>query len=678
MRCDPTRTRAPGRPSSPWRRRRRAATTRSACRGTLWPTVSTRSTSSCHARPRRRPLSAARATSMSSTSRPRPTSPSRPRRPRRACRSRTPPTPRSSATGTPAINVAFDQLMYERPEDRGRRAVRVRRPHLLVPRRRPSTRRPPDPPLSDDGVLVNLILILYDTTPAELGDRAPAATRTPRWPGLRLRVQHEDRGRYRVLHRRHGVADRALHAPGPAVRAAPSATSSATRSTRRGCGQNMGDHARRALPGATTRRPCASPRWLRARHTSTLRVYVSLDHTAGRRRTTRASPTRYYAGRDDPRPAWPRSAATTRRLRLARRASTRTPKTCSSPTSGTTRRRRGISTPRRVHVQEPRGAPGTTSTAPMTYRGARAGSSFPSRVSHTRAGADGERLQAAGYALAYYKVAFLDEHRRVHPAPPRRPPAGGRPAPRLAALGRQAVSRRPLPGRRKLAYDVFRGSTPGSLRATEFAKPIVGIDDWAEAVPRFDPAPLARRLEPWRAGMRLTDRLTGAFAPRAAGRPPRTWFPPRRWPATPSSCASTPRRRCGVVRSAGSLGLGRLAHAVALRHDPGAAGAAGDVPARCPLRGQIEGLRCRRTRCRRPRRGAAGRERARSPSTSRVAGPLPADAREGVGPRHHERRLGGHDRSRCAAARAPGRARSAEPGRLRRRWTARRPAARSR
>ena len=164
MRCDPTRTRAPGRPSSPWRRRRRAATTRSACRGTLWPTVSTRSTSSCHARPRAPtvvggPRHVDEFDFAAKADFPFPTPPTK-----KGLQVQDVADAQELGTGHAAINVAFDQLMYERPEgtadavpfESGGRTYWFRGAYLDALDRQIR-------PLSDDGVLVNLILILYDT-----------------------------------------------------------------------------------------------------------------------------------------------------------------------------------------------------------------------------------------------------------------------------------------------------------------------------------------------------------------------------------------------------------------------------------------------------------------------------------------------------------------------------------
>jgi hypothetical protein len=114
-----------------------------------------------------------------------------------------------------------------------------------------------------------------------------------------------------------------------------------------------------------------------------------------------------------------------------------------------------------------------------------------------------QRLQAAAYALAYYKVRFLDGidsfilHRHVdHKL------EGGL---RLGLWTWDEERRHPAaPGRKKAVYDVFRDiDTARSLEVTEFAKQVIGIDDWSELVPGFDPALLAQREPPRLVGTRI-------------------------------------------------------------------------------------------------------------------------------------------------------------------------------
>ncbi|MCQ6563364.1 DUF5722 domain-containing protein [Paenibacillus mendelii] len=105
-------------------------------------------------------------------------------------------------------------------------------------------------------------------------------------------------------------------------------------------------------------------------------------------------------------------------------------------------------------------------------------------------------LQAAAYAYAYYKTLFLDGidsfilHRHVDHK--------GEFGLRLGLWtwddGRAGAN---WPGEKKAIYNVFRDiDTDKSLQATEFAKPIIGIADWSEIVPGFDPNVLAQRTAP--------------------------------------------------------------------------------------------------------------------------------------------------------------------------------------
>ncbi|TDD37642.1 hypothetical protein E1286_37000 [Nonomuraea terrae] len=126
------------------------------------------------------------------------------------------------------------------------------------------------------------------------------------------------------------------------------------------------------------------------------------------------------------------------------------------------------------------------------------------------------RLQAAAYAYAYYKVAFADGidsfilHRHVD-----HKQEGG------LRLGlwtwddeHSAASN---PGERKPVYDVFAGiDTERSLEVTEFAKEIIGISDWKDVIPGFDRARLAVSKPPARVGTQLgakpvTERVISGF-----------------------------------------------------------------------------------------------------------------------------------------------------------------------
>ena len=415
-------------------------------------------------------------------------------------------------TGHAAINVAFDQLMYERPEgtadavpfESGGRTYWFRGAYLDALDRQIR-------PLSDDGVLVNLILILYDTQrpnsaiehllhpDAARGQGSVYAFNTKTEDGIAYFTAAMEllTERYTRPDQRHGRA--VGYIVGNEVDSA-------------WVWQNMGEqpverfveYYGRALRIAS----------LAARKAyEHARVYVSLDHMwAAPYRE--AEPTRYYAGRE----ILDRLAALGRAegdfdWHVAQHPY---PEDLFEPDFWNDTTATEDFDTARVTFKNLEVLPAYLRTAPMTYRGAPRRIILSEQGFHTPPGADGERLQAAAYAFAYYKVAFLDEidsfilHRHVD-----HQQEGGL----LLGLRRWDSGRfeASAPGVRKLAYDVFRGiDTERSLALTEFAKPIVGIDDWAEVVPRFDAARLARRLESWRAGVRVADRLTGAFAP--AGR----------------------------------------------------------------------------------------------------------------------------------------------------------------
>ncbi|HVX47698.1 MAG TPA: DUF5722 domain-containing protein, partial [Mycobacteriales bacterium] len=109
---------------------------------------------------------------------------------------------------------------------------------------------------------------------------------------------------------------------------------------------------------------------------------------------------------------------------------------------------------------------------------------------------DDEKLQAACYAYAYYKIrfaggidAFIDHRHVDHQA------EGGL---RLGLWtwddGRTEYA---MPGRHKYIYDVFKYiDTSRSLQVTDFAKSIIGIKSWTDAIPNFDPKALAERAIP--------------------------------------------------------------------------------------------------------------------------------------------------------------------------------------
>jgi hypothetical protein len=110
---------------------------------------------------------------------------------------------------------------------------------------------------------------------------------------------------------------------------------------------------------------------------------------------------------------------------------------------------------------------------------------------HAADSPEGERLQAAAYALAYYKVSKLPQidafmlHRHVSA----RPEGGLRLG--LWTWDPNSVSGFD-PGRKMFIYEVFRqADTPDWREAFAFALPLIGIRDWKEAdpSPRIDTTP---------------------------------------------------------------------------------------------------------------------------------------------------------------------------------------------
>ncbi|RIQ30986.1 DUF5722 domain-containing protein [Jiangella rhizosphaerae] len=120
--------------------------------------------------------------------------------------------------------------------------------------------------------------------------------------------------------------------------------------------------------------------------------------------------------------------------------------------------------------------------------------------------AEAERLQAACYALAYYKIHFLPAidsfilHRHVD-----HKHEGGL---RLGLWWWDDSRPDPAPpAERKLIHDVFTYiDTERSLEVTEFALDVIGIDDWSELVDGWDPDALAVRDLPVTAGASVTAR----------------------------------------------------------------------------------------------------------------------------------------------------------------------------
>ncbi len=123
---------------------------------------------------------------------------------------------------------------------------------------------------------------------------------------------------------------------------------------------------------------------------------------------------------------------------------------------------------------------------------------------------DAEKLQAACFAYAYYKIRFLPSidsfilHRHVdHKL------EGG------LNLGLWAVDfsidNPNAPLREKYSYNVFKYiDTARSLEVTDFAKSIIGIKDWADVIDGFDPAALDQRPITTTAGTRLDGVASGS------------------------------------------------------------------------------------------------------------------------------------------------------------------------
>ncbi|WP_022884760.1 DUF5722 domain-containing protein [Glaciibacter superstes] len=123
---------------------------------------------------------------------------------------------------------------------------------------------------------------------------------------------------------------------------------------------------------------------------------------------------------------------------------------------------------------------------------------------------DAEKLQAACFAYAYYKIRFLPSidsfilHRHVdHQL------EGGL---NLGLWASDYTTDSPnAPLRQKYSYDVFKYiDTARSLEVTEFAKEIIGIDDWADVIDGFDPAVLDERPITTTVGTRVDGRESGS------------------------------------------------------------------------------------------------------------------------------------------------------------------------
>lgn len=117
--------------------------------------------------------------------------------------------------------------------------------------------------------------------------------------------------------------------------------------------------------------------------------------------------------------------------------------------------------------------------------------------------AEAQRLQAAAYAYAYYKVLFNESidsfilHRHVdHKI------EGGL---RLGLWSWDDDRPEPSsPDEKKAIYEVFQKiDTEASVEVTEFAKSIIGISDWRQVTPNFDEGQLAQRVPPRLVGVQF-------------------------------------------------------------------------------------------------------------------------------------------------------------------------------
>lgn len=110
---------------------------------------------------------------------------------------------------------------------------------------------------------------------------------------------------------------------------------------------------------------------------------------------------------------------------------------------------------------------------------------------HTPDGPDGEKVQAAAFAYAYHKVKHMPEvdalimHRHVD-----HPQEGGL----RCGIWTWPPDRSIARGSKKFIWDVYRrADTPQWKEAFAFALPIIGIESWDEALPRYEvnttPAP---------------------------------------------------------------------------------------------------------------------------------------------------------------------------------------------
>ncbi|MDX6235551.1 MAG: hypothetical protein QOG10_366 [Kribbellaceae bacterium] len=138
---------------------------------------------------------------------------------------------------------------------------------------------------------------------------------------------------------------------------------------------------------------------------------------------------------------------------------------------------------------------------------------------------DAEKLQAACFAYAYYKIRFLPSidsfilHRHVdHQL------EGGL---NLGLWASDYSTKSPnAPLRQKFIYDVFKYiDTARSLEVTDFAKAIIGIKDWSDVIDGFDPAALDQRPITTTVGTRLDANERGSHPLGSFGTGADGWVP---------------------------------------------------------------------------------------------------------------------------------------------------------
>jgi len=121
-----------------------------------------------------------------------------------------------------------------------------------------------------------------------------------------------------------------------------------------------------------------------------------------------------------------------------------------------------------------------------------------------------QKIQAAAYAYAYYKIKFLEGidafilHRHVD---------HGEEGGLNLGLWTHTPTSVVTPDRHKAIYDVFKYiDTSRSLEATEFAKAIIGIPSWEQAIPGFDASKLVDRSLPEENGLDFVGSIGDAGA----------------------------------------------------------------------------------------------------------------------------------------------------------------------